>query len=159
MREFDVALRVIAAHKDFEQARTADDIERIRRGGRIACLMGVEGGHMIENSPRGVGACSTRSALATSRSRTGHNIDWADSATDRLEHLGLTDLGRQLVREMNRLGMFADLSHVSADTMRDALRETSRAGDLLAPPMHSRSIRIRATFRTTCWRRCATTAA
>jgi membrane dipeptidase len=51
MREFDVALRVIAAHKDFEQARTADDIERIRRGGRIACLMGVEGGHMIENSP------------------------------------------------------------------------------------------------------------
>jgi membrane dipeptidase len=52
------------------------------------------------------------------------NIDWADAATDRPEHYGLTDLGRQLVREMNRLGMFVDLSHVSADTMRDALHVT-----------------------------------
>ncbi len=52
------------------------------------------------------------------------NIDWADAATDRPEHYGLTDLGKQLVREMNRLGMFVDLSHVSADTMRDALHVT-----------------------------------
>jgi membrane dipeptidase len=52
------------------------------------------------------------------------NIDWADAATDRSEHLGLTDVGVQLIREMNRLGMFVDLSHVSADTMRDALRTT-----------------------------------
>jgi membrane dipeptidase len=123
MREFDVALRVIAAHKDFEQARTADDIERIRRGGRIACLMGVEGGHMIENSPA---ALRVFHALGARYLTLTHwdNIDWADSATDRVEHFGLTDLGRKLVREMNRLGMFADLSHVSADTMRDALRET-----------------------------------
>jgi membrane dipeptidase len=125
MREFDVALRVIAAHKDFEQARTADDIERIRRNGRIACLMGVEGGHMIENSPA---ALRVFHALGARYLTLTHwdNIDWADSATDRVEHLGLSDLGRQLVREMNRLGMFADISHVSADTMRDALR-VSRA--------------------------------
>jgi membrane dipeptidase len=123
LREFDVALRIIASVKDFEQARTADDIERIRRAGKIACLMGVEGGHMIENSPA---ALRVFHALGARYLTLTHwdNIDWADAATDRPEHHGLTDLGRQLVREMNRLGMFADLSHVSADTMRDALRVT-----------------------------------
>jgi membrane dipeptidase len=123
LREFDVALRIIASQKDFEQARTADDIERIRRSGRIACLMGVEGGHMIENSPA---ALRVFHALGARYLTLTHwdNVDWADAATDRAEHFGLTDLGRQLVREMNRLGMFADLSHVSADTMRDALRES-----------------------------------
>jgi membrane dipeptidase len=123
MREFDVALRVIASHKDFEQARTADDIERIRRGGRIACLMGVEGGHMIENSPAALRVFHSLGARYMTLTHWD-NIDWADSATDRSEIFGLTDLGRQLVREMNRLGMFVDLSHVSADTMRDALGET-----------------------------------
>ena len=125
MREFDVALRVIASHKDFEQARTADDIDRIRRAGRIACLMGVEGGHMIENSPA---ALRVFHALGARYLTLTHwdNVDWADAATDRSEHLGLTDLGRKLILEMNRLGMFADLSHVSADTMRDTLR-VSRA--------------------------------
>jgi membrane dipeptidase len=123
LREFDVALRIIGSQKDFEQARTADDIERIRRAGRIACLMGVEGGHMIENSPA---ALRVFHALGARYLTLTHwdNIDWADAATDRAEHYGLTDLGKQLVREMNRLGMFADLSHVSADTMRDALRVT-----------------------------------
>jgi len=123
LREFDVALRIIASNKDFEQARTADDIERIRKAGRIACLLGVEGGHMIENSPA---ALRIFHALGARYMTLTHwdNIDWADSATDRIEHLGLTDLGTQMIREMNRLGMFADLSHVSADTMRDALRAT-----------------------------------
>ncbi|HLA71856.1 MAG TPA: dipeptidase [Steroidobacteraceae bacterium] len=123
LREFDVALRIIASNKDFEQARTADDIERIRKAGRIACLMGVEGGHMIENSPA---ALRIFHALGARYMTLTHwdNIDWADAATDRSEHLGLTDLGTKLVREMNRLGMFVDLSHVSADTMRDALRAT-----------------------------------
>jgi membrane dipeptidase len=123
LREFDVALRIIASHKDFEQARTADDIERIRKAGRIACLMGVEGGHMIENSPA---ALRIFHALGARYMTLTHwdNIDWADAATDRPEHLGLTDLGVKLIREMNRLGMFVDLSHVSADTMRDALRAT-----------------------------------
>lgn len=123
LREFDVALRIISGQKDFEQARTADDIERIRRAGKIACLMGVEGGHMIENSPA---ALRVFHALGARYLTLTHwdNIDWADAATDRAEHYGLTDLGKQLVREMNRLGVFADLSHVSADTMRDVLRVT-----------------------------------
>ena len=125
MREFDVTLRFIAGNKDFEQARTADDIERIRHGGKIACLMGVEGGHMIENSPAALRVFHSLGARYLTLTHWD-NVDWADAATDRGEHFGLTDLGIQLVREMNRLGMFADLSHVSADTMRDALR-VSRA--------------------------------
>jgi membrane dipeptidase len=121
MREFDVAIRMIAQYGDFEQARTADDIERVRKAGKIACLMGVEGGHMIENSPA---VLRVFHALGARYLTLTHwdNLEWADSATDRGEHFGLTDSGRQLVREMNRLGMFADLSHVSADTMRDALK-------------------------------------
>jgi len=123
MREFDVALRMIASYKDFEQARTADDIERIRRAGRIACLMGVEGGHMIESSPAVLRVFYELGARYLTLTHWD-NLEWADSATDRTEHFGLTDLGVKLVLEMNRLGMFADLSHVSADTMRDALRVT-----------------------------------
>ena len=126
MREFDVALRMFAAYgKDFEQARTADDIERIRRDGRIACLMGVEGGHMIENSPAVLRVFHELGARYLTLTHWD-NLDWADAATDRPENHGLTALGKQLVREMNRVGMFADLSHVSADTMRAAL-QVSRA--------------------------------
>jgi membrane dipeptidase len=123
MREFDVALRMIRSQADFEQARTADDIERIYKAGKIACLLGVEGGHMIENS-----AASLRVFydLGTRYMTLTHwdNIDWADSGTDRPEHRGLTGFGKQVVKEMNRLGMFVDLSHVSAETMRDALSVT-----------------------------------
>jgi membrane dipeptidase len=125
LREFDVALRMMAGYRDFEQARTADDIERIRRAGRIACLMGVEGGHMIESSPAALRVFHELGARYLTLTHWD-NVPWADAATDRGEHFGLTDLGRKLLREMNRIGMFADLSHVSADTMRDALR-TSRA--------------------------------
>jgi membrane dipeptidase len=125
LREFDVASRIIASSAAFEQARTADDIERIAKGGRIACLLGVEGGHMLENSPAVLRVFHSLGARYLTLTHWD-NVAWADAATDRAEHLGLTDLGRQLVREMNRLGMFADLSHVSADTMRDVLR-ASRA--------------------------------
>lgn len=123
LREFDVALRFMRGQSAFEQARTADDIERLRRAGKIACLMGVEGGHMIENSPAALRVFYELGARYLTLTHWD-NIDWADAATDRAEIYGLTDLGKQLVREMNRLGMFADLSHVSADTMRDALRTT-----------------------------------
>jgi len=125
MREFDVAHRFMVAQQDFAQARTADDIERIRKSGKIACLMGVEGGHMIENSPAVLRVFYELGARYLTLTHWD-NVDWADSATDRPELYGLNDLGRQLLREMNRLGIFADLSHVSADTMRDALR-VSRA--------------------------------
>ncbi|MEP7243788.1 MAG: dipeptidase [Gammaproteobacteria bacterium] len=123
LREFDVAQRLIRSQSAFEQARTADDIDRIRRAGKIACLMGVEGGHMVENSPAALRVFYELGARYLTLTHWD-NVDWADAATDRPEHYGLTDLGRQLVREMNRLGMFADLSHVSADTMRDTLKIT-----------------------------------
>jgi membrane dipeptidase len=123
LREFDVALRFIRSRPELEQARTADDIDRIHQSGRIACLLGVEGGHMIENSPA---ALRTFHDLGARYMTLTHwdNIDWADSATDRPEHYGLTEFGERVVKEMNRLGMFADISHVSADTMRDTLRVT-----------------------------------
>lgn len=123
LREFDVALRFMHGYEGFEQARTADDIERIHAAGKIACLLGVEGGHMIENSPAVLRVFYQLGARYMTLTHWD-NIDWADAATDRPEHYGLTDLGKNLVREMNRLGMFVDLSHVSADTMRDALRAT-----------------------------------
>ncbi len=123
LREFDAALRIIRGTSGFEQARSADDIERLHRAGKIACLIGVEGGHMVENSPAVLRVFYELGARYLTLTHWD-NIDWADAATDRAEHHGLTGLGRQLVREMNRLGMFADLSHVSADTMRDALHTT-----------------------------------
>jgi len=125
MREFDVTLRLIRSQPDFEQARTADDIERIHKAGRIACLMGVEGGHMMEDSMASLRIFHELGARYMTLTHWD-NVDWADAATDRPEHFGLTQYGEQVVREMNRLGMFVDLSHVSADTMRDALK-TSRA--------------------------------
>lgn len=123
LREFDVAQRFVDSRPELEQARTADDIDRIHQSGRIACLFGVEGGHMIENSPA---ALRTFYNLGARYMTLTHwdNIDWADAATDRPEHCGLTEFGERVVKEMNRLGMFADISHVSADTMRDTLRVT-----------------------------------
>ena len=125
LREFDVTLRFIRSQPRLELARTADDIERIHRSGKIASLIGVEGGHMIEQSPA---ALRIFYELGGRYMTLTHwdNVEWADSATDRTEHDGLTVYGEKLVREMNRLGMFVDISHVSADTMRDVLR-VSRA--------------------------------
>jgi membrane dipeptidase len=120
-----VALRFIRSRPELAQARTADDIERIHHGGQIACLLGVEGGHMIDDSPA---ALRTFYDLGARYMTLTHwaNVDWADAATDEPEHQGLTEFGKRVVKEMNRLGMFADLSHVSPDTMSDALR-VSRA--------------------------------
>jgi membrane dipeptidase len=125
LREFDVALRLVRSRPELELARTADDIERIHRSGRIASLIGVEGGHMIEGS---LAVLRIFHELGARYMTLTHwdTIEWADSATDRNEHEGLTEFGESVVREMNRLGMFVDLSHVSPETMRDALR-VSRA--------------------------------
>ncbi|MCP3903053.1 MAG: membrane dipeptidase [Planctomycetes bacterium] len=105
---------------DLEMAYTADDIERIHGGGRIACLAGMEGGHSIENSLAVLRALYDVGAryMTITHSKT---LDWADSATDDAVHGGLTEFGEAVIREMNRLGMLVDLSHVSADTMRDAI--------------------------------------
>ncbi|MGH8215284.1 MAG: dipeptidase [Rhodanobacteraceae bacterium] len=109
--------------KTFEMAYTADDIERVEKAGRIACLIGVEGGHQIANSLavlRDYYALGARYMTLTH----GKTTDWADSATDEPAHHGLTAFGRAVVHEMNRLGMLMDLSHVSPDTMKDALEVT-----------------------------------
>jgi membrane dipeptidase len=125
LRELDVVLRLVRSRPEFELARSADDIERIHRAGRIASLIGVEGGHMIEGS---LAVLRIFHELGVRYLTLTHwdNVEWADAATDRTEHEGLTEFGESVVRELNRLGIFADLSHVSAETMRDALR-VSRA--------------------------------
>jgi membrane dipeptidase len=115
---------MVQAHpNEFEFARTVDDIERIHKGGKIASLIGVEGGHSIDNS---LGVLRTYYMLGVRYMTLTHSetLDWADSATDEAQHHGLTEFGEQVVREMNRLGMLVDISHVSADTMRHALRVT-----------------------------------
>ena len=106
--------------KDLEMAYQAADIRRIHKAGRIASLIGIEGGHQINNSMsvlRQMYALGARYMTLTHTS----NTEWADSATDTPAHHGLTPFGREIVREMNRLGMLVDLSHVSPDTMRAAL--------------------------------------
>jgi len=123
LREFDVALRFIRSRPELELARTADDIERIHRAGKIASLFGVEGGHMIENSPAALRIFYELGARYMTLTHWD-TVDWADAATDRPDHDGLTRFGEKLVSEMNRLGMFVDISHVSANTMRDVLRVT-----------------------------------
>lgn len=121
LEQIDIARRIIAAYPDdLAFAVSVADIEAARREGRIASLLGMEGGHTIANS---LGALRSYYALGVRYMTLTHfhSHDWADSATDDARHEGLTEFGREVVREMNRLGMMVDLSHVSADTMNDAL--------------------------------------
>ncbi|KGN42085.1 dipeptidase [Knoellia aerolata] len=113
-------------------AVSSTDVRAARASGRIASLMGAEGGHSIDSS---LGALRMLHALGVRYLTLTHNdnVPWADSATDEPVLGGLSAFGHEVVREMNRIGMAVDLSHVSADTMRDAL-ETS-----LAPVMFSHS--------------------
>jgi membrane dipeptidase len=119
--QIDVVHRMASRFPEtFAMAYTADDVERAFRSGRIACLIGMEGGHSIGNSLavlREAHRCGARYMTLTHFMAT----DWADSATDAPQHNGLTAFGREVVREMNRLGMLVDLSHVSDKTMLDAL--------------------------------------
>jgi membrane dipeptidase len=122
LEQIDIARRVIARYPEALQlATTADDVERAMRGGRIGSLIGMEGGHAIENS---LGALRAYFELGARYMTLTHNktLDWADAASDEPRHAGLTRFGEEVVREMNRLGMLVDLSHVSPDTMQDALR-------------------------------------
>ena len=121
LEEFDIARRMIAHYPDrLALALTAADIEREAKGGRIASLLGMEGGHVIENS---LGALRSYYALGGRYMTLTHNVttDWADAALDSARHGGLTAFGREVVHEMNRLGMLVDLAHVSPGTMSDAL--------------------------------------
>ena len=121
LEQFDIARRMIARYPDrLALALTADDIERDFRQGKIASLLGMEGGHVIENS---LGALRVYYDLGARYMTLTHNVTlaWADAALDTASHGGLTEFGKEVVREMNRLGMLVDLSHVSPGTMSDAL--------------------------------------
>jgi membrane dipeptidase len=121
LEQFDIARRMIARYPDrLTLALTADDIERDFKRGRIASLLGMEGGHAIENS---LGALRSYYALGARYMTLTHNVtlDWADAALDTARHGGLTGFGREVVHEMNRLGMLVDLSHVSPGVMSDVL--------------------------------------
>ncbi len=125
LEQIDVIHRLVRTYPDtFAMASTADDIVRIHKEGKIASLIGIEGGHSIDNS---LGVLRTMYTLGARYMTLTHseNTDWADSATDTAKHNGLTTFGEQVVREMNRLGMLVDISHVSADTMRHVLKVTN----------------------------------
>lgn len=122
LEQFELIHRMVRRYPEtFALARSADDIVRIHREGRIACLIGVEGGHMLENSLETLREFYDLGARYLTLTHTQTN-DWADSATDQPRHGGLAPFGEQVVREMNRLGMLVDISHVSFETMRDVLR-------------------------------------
>jgi membrane dipeptidase len=124
LEQIDIILRMIKKYPGtFEQAFTADDIERIHKAGKIASLIGVEGGHSIDNS---LGVLRIYYGLGVRYMTLTHSetLDWADSATDQPKSHGLSPFGEQVVLEMNRLGMLVDISHVSAETMRHVLRIT-----------------------------------
>lgn len=108
----------------FALCLTVDDIEQARKAGKIASMIGVEGGYSIENSLENLRRLYKLGARYMTLTHSD-NLDWADSGTDTPKHGGLTDFGEEVVREMNRLGMLVDISHVSPDTMHDVLRITT----------------------------------
>jgi membrane dipeptidase len=122
LEQIDIARRVIEKYPErLELALEAADVMSIFRRGKVASMLGMEGGHAIENS---LGALRAYFALGVRYLTLTHNVtlDWADAAADAPTHHGLTRFGEEVVREMNRLGMMVDLSHTSPETMEDALR-------------------------------------
>jgi membrane dipeptidase len=124
LEQIDIVHRMVRKWPEtFELALTADDIERIHKNGRIASLVGMEGGHSIDNSLADLRMFYRLGARYMTLTHTA-NTPWADSANGPAEHHGLTPFGEAVVKEMNWLGMLVDLSHVSPETMEDALRVT-----------------------------------
>jgi membrane dipeptidase len=121
LEQLDAWRLLIARYRDrLVRALGADDVERAVAAGRIASLAGMEGGHSIGCSLGALRAMYVRGARYMTLTHN-ENTPWADSATDVPEHGGMTPFGREVVREMNRLGMLVDLSHVAVATMHDAL--------------------------------------
>lgn len=121
LEQIDIVHQMLRKYPEtFELALTAADVERIFKSGKIASMIGMEGGHSIDNSLAALRMFHRLGAryLTLTHSK---NTPWADSATDTPQHGGLTPFGEQVVREMNWLGMLVDLSHVSPDTMADAI--------------------------------------
>jgi membrane dipeptidase len=131
--QIDIVHRMVERYPDdLEMAYTADDVERIVKAGKIASLIGIEGGVAIEND---LAMLRMFAKLGARYMTLTHNttLDWADSALDDPRHGGLSPFGERVVKEMNRLGMLVDISHVSTETMDDVLRVSQ------APVMASHS--------------------
>src|SRR5436190_8021791 len=128
LEQIDLARRMIARYpRHLELCWSAREVREAFEAGRIASLLGMEGGHVIENS---LGTLRAFRELGARYLTLTHNqtTDWADSATDVARHGGLSPFGREVVAEMNRLGMLVDLSHVAPRTMRGALETTEATG-------------------------------
>ncbi|HEX8389129.1 MAG TPA: dipeptidase, partial [Sphingomonas sp.] len=124
LEQIDVVRRVVAAHRQaFELADTAADIRRIAKAGRIASLIGVEGGHQIDGRLSVLRRYRDLGVRYMTLTHT-RSLSWADASTDDAIARGLSPFGRQVVAEMNRIGMIVDVSHVSDDTARAVLRLT-----------------------------------
>ena len=132
LEQIDIARRVIAKYPELQWALTADAVRANFRRGTVGSLLGLEGGHAIENS---LALLREYYDLGARYMTLTHNVtlDWADAALDSAKHGGLTPFGVEVVREMNRMGMLLDLSHVSPGTMSDALTASE------APVMFSHS--------------------
>jgi len=124
--QIDAVREMVSTHsKDLALCTTAEEVRRAHAAGKIAVLMGVEGGHMIDSD---LAVLNSYAALGVRYMTLTHSVndEWADSSTDKPAHNGLTDFGKEVVREMNRLGVMVDISHVADKTFYDAL-EVSRA--------------------------------
>jgi membrane dipeptidase len=124
LEQLDIARRMIARYPEALMFATrSTDIARAHKAGKVASFIGMEGGHALENS---LGALRMYYDLGARYMTLTHNVtlDWADAALGERKHGGLTPFGKEVVREMNRLGMMVDLSHVSPEVMRDALDTT-----------------------------------
>jgi membrane dipeptidase len=122
----DAMQSVLDAHPDqIELATTAADIQRIVKSGKISAFLTIEGGHQIDDDLR-VLRMYYKLGIRSMTLTHFRNNNWADSSTDKPEHNGLTDFGKEVVREMNRLGMLVDVSHVSDKTFYDAIAVSTR---------------------------------
>jgi membrane dipeptidase len=121
LEQIDIVKRLVKAYpQDLELARTADDVVRIHKAGKVASLIGVEGGHQIGGNLAALRQFYDLGARYMTLTHFKNN-EFADSATDDPKYHGINDFGRAVIHEMNRLGMLVDLSHVSPETMRDAI--------------------------------------
>jgi membrane dipeptidase len=124
LEQIDIVKRFVKAYpQDLELARTADDVVRIHKAGKVASMIGIEGGHQIGGNLAALRQFYDLGARYMTFTHFKNN-EFADSATDDPKYHGITDFGRTVVHEMNRLGMLVDLSHVSPETMRDVLAVT-----------------------------------
>jgi membrane dipeptidase len=127
LEQIDVVYQLMRAYPDtFQLARTADEVQAAFRAGKIASLIGMEGGHSIDSSLATLRMFFELGARYMTLTH-GRNTPWADSATDQARVQGLSPFGKEVVREMNRLGMLVDLSHVAPATMHDSLDVTEAA--------------------------------